>query len=237
MDIKFNIKYSEKRSLFMSFKFWRQELNPKIKIKDHKVFCIGFHKTGTTSLFQALTQMGYIMGNQAVGEILGEDIYDNRYDRLMNYCRTADAYQDHPFFFPGFFKKLDKEFPGAKFVLSVRDDENQWFRSLCRFWTNRISSDISRRPTEEDMITAPYRYIGYFCQKVKMLYPNMEFLEDKPYKKTYLDHNADVREYFKDRPNDLLELNVADPDSYQKLADFLGVKVKKNKKFPWKNKT
>jgi hypothetical protein len=237
MDIKFNIKYSEKRSLFMSFKFWRQELFPNKVLKDHKVFCIGFHKTGTTSMFQALTEMGYIMGNEVAAEILADDIRDERYDRLMNYCRMADAYQDHPFFFPGFFKKLDKEFPGAKFVLSVRNDENQWFRSLCGFWIKRFSSDKSRLPTEEDMKNASYRYIGYLWQKVKMLYPNMEFLEEKPYKKTYLDHNADVREYFKDRPNDLLELNVADPDSYQKLADFLGVIVKKIKKFPWKIKT
>jgi hypothetical protein len=68
-------------------------------------------------------------------------------------------------------------------------------------------------------------------------YPNVPLYDEISYKQNYLNHIADVKEYFKDRPNDLLILNVADEDSYQKLASFLNVKVAKDAKFPWLNKT
>ena len=65
--------------------------------------------------------------------------------------------------------------------------------------------------------------------------------ENDPYNKDilimhYNNYNQGALDYFKIRPDDLLVLNVAEKDAYQKLALFLG-KNTTNKNFPWENKT
>ncbi|MEW6133713.1 MAG: sulfotransferase [Pseudomonadota bacterium] len=65
--------------------------------------------------------------------------------------------------------------------------------------------------------------------------------EDDPYNKEtliahYNFHNEMVQDYFRNRPQDLLVLNVAETDAYEKLCAFLG-KPSNGKTFPWKNKT
>jgi hypothetical protein len=52
----------------------------------------------------------------------------------------------------------------------------------------------------------------------------------------YNAHNADVMEYFRHRPQDLLVLNVATPSAYDHLCEFLE-KPHLGKEFPWENKT
>lgn len=49
-------------------------------------------------------------------------------------------------------------------------------------------------------------------------------------------HKAFVTEYFKDRPNDFLVINVADKNAFSKLAMFLG-KQTTHTSFPHENKT
>ena len=43
-------------------------------------------------------------------------------------------------------------------------------------------------------------------------------------------------DYFEDRPNDLLVLNVAEKGAFQKLCDFLAISSEKTE-FPWENRT
>jgi hypothetical protein len=49
-------------------------------------------------------------------------------------------------------------------------------------------------------------------------------------------HNASVKEYFRHRPNDLLVLNISDPNSIALLCDFLKI-PQTLEEFPWENKT
>ena len=62
-----------------------------------KIFCIGFNKTGTTTLLHTLKELGYKMGNQARGELLFFDWYNRNFNPIVKYCKTADAFQDIPF--------------------------------------------------------------------------------------------------------------------------------------------
>ena len=105
-----------------------------------KVFVIGFNKTGTTSIQSALKELGYILGDQASAERLLKDVMQNNYEQLLDYCNEGEAFQDVPFSIPGIYKVLDSNFKGSKFILSVRNDSEQWFSSLVNFhkkvWTN-----------------------------------------------------------------------------------------------------
>jgi hypothetical protein len=204
-----------------------------------KVFCIGFNKTGTTSLEKALINFGFTMGNQPAAEMLAEDWAKNRTDRIINYCYTADAFQDIPFNLPRLYEILDKSFPNSKFILTVRDNEDQWFNSLVKFHTKLFSSDKDRPPNEKDLKNANYRYKGFALKTKKWFYgyPEIPLYDENHYKKAYLDHICNVKEYFKNRNTDLLILNVAEENSYQKLASFLQLKVNNDATFPWLNKT
>ncbi|MFW5983428.1 MAG: sulfotransferase [bacterium] len=208
--------------------------------KDYnKVFCIGFHKTGTSSLAAALRKFGFKMGNQTVGEMLATDYFRKDYDRIIAFCESAEAFQDTPFAFPELFKELDKSFPKSKFILTIRDTPEQWFNSLVRFHTKKYSSDKQNPPTEKDLANAIYRYKGLPLETKKAYnWPETPLYEKYNYLKFYNKHINDVTSYFSHRPNDLLILNVAQPGSYKQLADFLNVPgVKEGERFPWLNKT
>jgi hypothetical protein len=204
-----------------------------------KIFCIGFNKTGTTSMAKLFSHFGFSVGSQAVGEILAEEwTLHGRTDRIINFCYTADAFQDAPFNRHGLFKELDKAFPRSKFILTVRDTPEQWFDSLVRFHTKKFSSDKSRPPDEEDKRNALYRYKGYMLDNALNVwdYPKVPMYDQTAYKKKYIDYNESVRDYFRGRPDDFIEINLARKEDFNRLCTFLKIKTKLEC-FPWVNKT
>ena len=54
------------------------------------------------------------------------------------------------------------------------------------------------------------------------------------YRKRYDEHNADVRAYFAQRPDDLLVIDVTAGDGWDRLCPFLGVDVP-DAPFPHRN--
>src|SRR6266550_8959585 len=90
-----------------------------------KVFGVGFHKTGTTSLAQALSYLGYrVTGPNGVNNpYIGKDVLAITLDLANRF----DAFQDNPW--PIVFKELDEQFPHSKFILTVRPTE-EWIRSV-----------------------------------------------------------------------------------------------------------
>ncbi|SRR6266404_1682501 len=198
-----------------------------------KVFCIGFPKTGTTSLEQALNDLGYRLGDQHQGELLLRDYAARDFKTIVEFCLTADAFQDAPFCFPFTFVALDQSFPNGKFILSVRDDADQWYRSLVRFHGNLFAG--GRVPVKEDLLRATYCYPGFVWEAMSLLWNTPE--DDIYHKPTMLSHydrhNSDVRDYFRFKSN-LLELNLSDKDAYKRFCDFLG-KEPAAAGFPWLN--
>lgn len=202
-----------------------------------KVFGIGNNKTGTTSLKAAMEELGYKTGDQRTAEELIDDWAKRDFKRIVQYCKTAQFFQDVPFSKPYTFVVLDHEFPGSKFILTVRDDPEQWYNSLVKFHSKKWGRE-GRIPTREDLQQATYLEKGRPWKANRLSYDTPE---DDPYRKEiliqhYIDHNNSVKEYFRHRPDDLLVLNVAGKNAYQKLCDFLGMKPV-GKTFPWKNKT
>jgi hypothetical protein len=200
-----------------------------------KVFCIGRNKTGTTSLEKALRDLGYIVGSQATAELLIHDYARRDFRPIVEYCRTAEAFQDIPFSLPYTYQIVDYAFPGSKFILSVRDNDDEWYRSLIRFHQMRLG--IDGRITREHLVNDPYRYKGFLWEVNRTIYHSPE---DDPYdesvlKEHYLRHNQHVVDYFKFR-SDLLVVNLKERRSYQTFCDFLEVDPL-YKDFPWLNKS
>ncbi len=244
MKLNYKLKYSNNKyfnfSLLIgrSIEIKKNTFNIK-KRKYNKIFCIGFNKTGTTSLEKALIIFGFKMGNQPVAEMLAEDWANKRTDRIINFCHTAEAFQDIPFNLPELYKKLDEAFPKSKFILTIRDNEDQWFNSLVKFHTKLFSTNKNSTPTENDLKNATYRYKGFVLETKEWFYdfPHVPLYDEKHYKYIYTNHIEDVKTYFKNRENDLLTLNVAEKESYKQLASFLDIEVDNDASFPWLNKT
>ena len=190
-----------------------------------KIFVIGSNKTGTTSLAAALKNLGYHLGSQVEAELLLDDWACRDFKRLIRYCHSADAFQDIPFSLDYTFQALDAAFPGSKFILSVRDDADQWYRSLTRFHAKRRGFD--RVPTADELKADPYRWVGYQWHASQLIYGINEanVWDEEKYKRTYLQHIEAVQAYFKYRPNDLLVINLSEADAMQKLCEFLGVPI------------
>lgn len=201
-----------------------------------KVFCIGFGKTGTTSVEKALKDLGYEMGDQAHGEMLIKAWSKRDFDPIIEFCKTAQAFQDIPFCLPFTYIALDQAFPGSRFILTIRDNADQWYESLTKFHA-KIHGN-GKLPDAKDLKASIYRYKG-FAWDVRKAVWNVN--EEDVYSKSILTnsynrHNEDVIEYFRHRPDDLLVINVSKKNAYKDLCKFLN-KQPMYETFPWENKT
>ena len=133
--------------------------------KRSKIFVIGFNKTGTTSVHSALLEFDIYVGDQQQGEMTLNDIIKGDYTNLFAYCDQAEAFQDVPFSCPNVYKALDKKYPNSKFILTVRENESQWFNSIVKFhgklWAN------GNVPTKNDLENAVYIEKGYPLKYIK----------------------------------------------------------------------
>lgn len=218
-------------------KISKEYIKPLCIRNNTKIFCIGFNKTGTTSLKVAMKDLGYVVGHQQTAEKMSVQWVKRDFSRLIKYCHSAEFFQDVPFSFPYTFIAMDQAFPHSKFILTIRDSPEQWYTSLTRFHA-KLWGENRRIPTREDLQNAEYIIKGAPWKLNRWKYTTPE---DNPYEKgelmkRYKRHIVHVKDYFRHRPKDLLVLNVAEKGAYQKLCSFLGRKPKRTE-FPWKNKT
>ncbi len=174
-----------------------------------KVFCIGAHKTGTTSLEVALTKLGYrVQGSFGTKD---PDIAEKVHEMAYAMAEDYDAFEDNPW--PILFKELDQRFPGSKFILTRRPPD-AWIRSMVKDFAT--TETPMRRWIYGETAGCP------------------EGNEDI-YVERYERHNREVLEYFRDRPDDLLVFELPKGDGWEKLCAFLGHDVP-DEPFPHANK-
>lgn len=199
-----------------------------------KVFCIGFNKTGTTSLSQIFRNNNFLVAPQTPFEYNLESFFYKNYTTFSNIIKN-DFYQYHlfqdvPFSLPNFYKFIDKEFENSKFILTIRDNENVWYESLIRFYKN-----IFRNFNNPHIIDG-YVYKGILFKVLTQAWgsPKTNPYDEKSLKQSYLNHITEVTEYFYNRKN-LLIINLKDPNSIRDLEVFLEVEFV-NKEIPHLNK-
>lgn len=192
--------------------------------KKTKIFCIGQNKTGTTTIGAVLKSLGYKLGNQAKAERLLNEWAVRNFKNIVKFCKTADAFQDIPFSYDFTYTVLDYAFPNSKFILTVRNNKDEWYNSLTRFHTKIVGKN--RLPTPDDLKEFTYRYKGYiwYAQQVCYGIDETTLYDYKIYTDKYEKYNDRVKEYFKYRPQDLLILNLSEDNAMEKLYTFLGIK-------------
>lgn len=201
-----------------------------------KIFGVGLSRTGTGSLNAALEILGYrawhfpiIMQNSSakarrryrmdkwMSELFNKPFFegdfvkgtDNKLAFDSRPLNEWDAATDLPV--ARFFRQLDVAFPGSKFILTVRD-EDSWLES-CR---NFFSPGAHR--------------IFKWQQLHYEVYGANEF-DESGFRGAMRKHVEDVRNYFMDRQDDFIELNIVGGEGWEKLCHFLGKDIP-NEAFP-----
>ena len=198
-----------------------------------KIFCIGFNKTGTTSLYHALKREGIKVGDQPTAERLLQEYIHGNFDPIVQYCKTARAFQDVPFSLPDTYRYLYEAFPNAKFILSVRDSADQWYESQLRFAEKRLG----KVPSLTDLKQWDYCWKGWSLHYHEVIFGKTVEFEDREVKiRAYNQHIMDVQAFFRDKPEQLLVLNVGKGGAFSEFCNFLGIRSKYHE-FPWAKKT
>ena len=168
--------------------------------RQQKIFCIGWAKTGTTSLGRALSMLGY----NHIGSRLDlfEHLEQGKMQPLYDVADDHDAFDDWPWIL--LFETMARRYPDAKFVLTLRDEDEMvgsYRKMLAREW--------KRHPR----IRAIRRYIYGF---------DTELGTDDAFRERLRRHNREVRHFFRDQPERLLEMDISHGDGWDALCAFTG---------------
>jgi hypothetical protein len=95
-----------------------------------KVFCIGYNKTGTTSVGKAFSILGY--KNLSFNKEVTSNYNNKNILKVLKYASKYDSFDDFPWMSTKMIPILDKVFPGSKFIHLYRDEE-PWKKSWCNW--------------------------------------------------------------------------------------------------------
>lgn len=171
----------------------------------YKIFVIGLSRTGTKSVTRALHSLGYDIRHfpcdaQTVSEVISGRPYS-----ILQHCDGMSDVQASVR-----FKELAQEFPGSKFILTVREKES-WLASCRKHFTSRPLSKI------------PEAQRGMISTLRRQAYGTEEF-DETMFSEAYDRHVAAVFSYFGHRL-DLLVIDVAAGEGWDTLCPFLGLPV------------
>ena len=157
-----------------------------------KVFGVGAHRTGTTSLMRALRVLGYRTSHWKDRHEINADLERGRY--RLSLMERVDAVSDLPI--PSIFRELDAAFPDARFILTIRHPD-EWLASVERHARGRILEH------EEQAFYGRSRF------------------DAEAFRSRFEAHNREVVEHFAGR-SDLLVVNIPAGDGWDRLCAFLG---------------
>lgn len=152
-------------------------------------------KTGTTTMNRALSALGYRVSPDSWKLLL--PIMKGNWNAIESHIDRFDAFEDNPI--PQIYKELDRLYPGSKFILTIRDSQ-AWYKSVA------FHIDDLRSPMHEWVYG---RGKGIPAQNEAHTI------------RVFENHIAEVKEYFKDRPDDLLVYNLKEHNDWSSLCDFL----------------
>ena len=214
----------------------------------NKVFCIGYNKTGTTTLETVLRLYGYIMPNQQQQEIrLSKSTFRTDYSELAQFCNNYDAFQDMPFSQDLTYVAADAIFPNSKFILTERPAES-WYNSLYEFHKKRLNVSNLSEVTEKDIIDKlTYLYPGYAHSNTERMLSS--FKDDSRtvrwdklydfdwYTDMYQRRNEEIKRYFMQAPNKLLVIDITKEETTKRICEFLNIPTEFAIDMPHSNKT
>lgn len=167
-----------------------------------KVFCIGFNKTGTTSLHEFFVAAGLASEHNTVWPFYS----DTEDGDIESFYRRSQCYSDGEL---ANFIRLDETYPSAIFCLNTRD-ERAWLRSRIKH-VLRLGMPSSARAVDQE---PRYGLMAKFFFTDEAAAITSWILERRIYE-------ARVRRYFDANPR-FIELSVTDdPDWKESLRAHL----------------
>jgi hypothetical protein len=158
-----------------------------------RIFGIGMHKTATTSLHHALEILGYDSAHWISAHWAKAIWREMRELRRSPTLERHYALGDLPI--PILYEQLDRAYPGSKFILTTRE-ERGWLKTVERHWSrdfNPFRSSWDKDP---------------FTHKIHREVYGRKNFDPQVMLARYRKHNADVLAYFKNRPQDLLVMDM-----------------------------
>ncbi len=163
----------------------------------NKIFIIGLPRTGTTSVCVALLELGYRVAHTAY---------------TQQAFTLADAVADTPVFCD--YRQLHQLFPGSKFIYLQR--------SLAD-WLPSIKVLLQKLMVKIDPLEGGYQPLIKRCYQQTFEPLTCDSITDDAHlRDCYLRHRAGVLDYFAQRSEDLLSIDVARAGELQRLCEFLG---------------
>ena len=187
----------------------RRNSNPRpieLKALPARIFGIGLQKTATLSLHEAFKILGLDSFHWGTGEapLIWYEMQSLKRSKTLE---RWYALSDLPI--PLLYREIDRSYPGSKFILTVRD-EVDWLMSVKRLWDKRYN------PTRWMWEVYPFTHHIH-----TVLYGQKDF-DALLFLQRYRRHNAEVREYFKSRADDLLIMDMdAGCNNWSALCAFL----------------
>jgi hypothetical protein len=163
----------------------------------NKIFGIGLNKTGTTTLAECLQVLGYQHTSYSL-EFLKQFVLRQNMTEIFKVADKYDSFEDWPW--PLMYQQLDKQYPGSKFILTERSSSQAWLTSLEKYSMRTPIIHHARKLAYG--YSYPHKHRDYFLN-------------------FYKQHNQNVKEYFKHRPNHLLVVSWERGDGWKQLCTFL----------------
>ena len=132
---------------------------------------------------------------------------------LLRLSSHYDSFSDWPWNL--MYRELDHFHAKGKFILTVRKAPEIWFESV-------LNHSKQLHPIQN---VKPWTFKLGDPVKHKLEYINL-----------YEEHNQSIRDYFKDRLEDFLEVCWENNDGWEKLSSFLGRPIP-SEPFPYLNKS
>jgi len=176
--------------------------------KDVKIFGLGLSKTGTSSLSEALNMMGIKSIHYPFDNNTYNELRSGNYN--LSILREYQSIVDIPV--APYYAQLDKAFPNSKFILTVRDMKS-WLRSIDKHW-ELMMQWWDNYPDFKKF----HEFIG------AVVYGSIHFNKDR-FEYVYRLHERNIKEYFKDRSQDLLILDICGGEGWEPLGEFLSIEV------------
>ena len=178
---------------------WGCESGDEQHAETHKVFCVGFQKTGTTSMEAALEILGY-----RTASIYGRDwplarLQAEYVSHGLDLATRYDAVQDMPW--PADLPRARRRLPGVEIHPDLRDTDR---------WLASITGHFGANPAVLQQLT--YGADAAFPVG-----------HEARYREVYERHNAEIRRYFADRPPGISSTSTsAAAGGWEPICAFLG---------------
>jgi len=161
-----------------------------------------------------LSRSGAMTLNKAL-QILGyRSLFVLDYEHLEDNLLEYDTFTHTPL--AAVYRELDSRFPDSKFILNIRERES-WLGSLERQWKTVNLNDLSEAG-----------------RKIRLSVYGTDQFDREALGRAYDQHLDSVSQYFKNRDQSLLILDVCGGEGFEKLCPFLGRSIP-SQPFPHQN--